>query len=60
MEVAAFTTMATDAPGAVMAFLGTLSIFQGGLLKTIVGSAPHLDHDFVSAGTLSPSENKYG
>ena len=45
MEVAAFSTMATDSPGAVMSFLGVLSIFQGGLLKTIVGSAPHLGHE---------------
>ena len=45
MEVAAFSAMTTDSPGAVMAFLGVLSIFQGGLLKTVVGSAPHLGHE---------------
>ena len=45
MEVAAFSAMTTDSPGALMAFLGVLSIFQGGLLKTIVGTAPHLGHE---------------
>jgi hypothetical protein len=45
MEVAAFSAMTTDSPGAVMSFLGVLSIFQGGLLKTVVGSAPHLGHE---------------
>lgn len=35
-----------------MNFLGTLSIFQGGLLKSLVGSIkPHLGHDLeVSNG----------
>jgi hypothetical protein len=45
MEVAAYSAMTTDSPGAVMAFLGVLSIFQGGLLKTVVGTAPHLGHE---------------
>ena len=45
MEVAAFSTMATKSERAVMNFLGTLSIFQGGLLKTIVAGAPHLGHE---------------
>jgi len=37
--------MATESESAVMNFLGVLSIFQGGLLKTIVAGAPHLGHD---------------
>jgi len=41
IEVAAFSTMATQSDSAVMNFLGVLSIFQGGLLKTIVAGAPH-------------------
>ncbi len=45
IEVAAFSTMATESESAVMNFLGVLSIFQGGLLKTIVAGAPHLGHD---------------
>jgi hypothetical protein len=45
MEVGAYSSMATESPAAVMAFLGVLSIFQGGLLKTIVGSAAHLGHE---------------
>ena len=45
MEVGAFSSMATSSPAAVMAFLGVVSIFQGGLLKTIVGTAPHLGHE---------------
>ena len=45
IEVAAFSTMATESQSAVMNFLGVLSIFQGGLLKTIVAGAPHLGHD---------------
>lgn len=49
MEVAAFSTMATKSDSAVMNFLGVLSIFQGGLLKTIVGNAPHLGHELEIA-----------
>ena len=49
MEVAAFSAMTTDSPGALMAFLGVLSIFQGGLLKSIVGTAPHLGHELEVA-----------
>ena len=45
IAVAAFSTMATESESAVMNFLGVLSIFQGGLLKTIVAGAPHLGHD---------------
>jgi hypothetical protein len=45
IEVAAFSSMATESESAVMNFLGTLSIFQGGLLKTIVAGAPHLGHE---------------
>jgi hypothetical protein len=53
MEVAAFSAMTTDSTGALMAFLGVLSIFQGGLLKTIVGTAPHLGHELeVANGPL--------
>lgn len=44
MEVAAFSTMATQSESAVMNFLGTLSIYQGALLKTIVAGTP-LGHD---------------
>jgi len=49
IEVAAFSTMATESESAVMNFLGVLSIFQGGLLKTIVAGAPHLGHDMEVA-----------
>ena len=49
IEVAAFSTMATESESAVMNFLGVLSIFQGGLLKTIVAGAPHLGHDMEEA-----------
>jgi len=49
IEVAAFSTMATASESAVMNFLGVLSIFQGGLLKTIVAGAPHLGHDMEVA-----------
>lgn len=53
MEVGAFSSMASSSPAAVMAFLGVLSIFQGGLLKTIVGTAPHLGHELeVSDGPM--------
>ncbi len=45
IEVAAFSTMATQSESAVMNFLGTLSNFQGGLLQTIVAGAPHLGHE---------------
>ena len=45
IEVAAFSVMATQSEDAVMNFLGCLSIFQGGLLKTIVAGAPHLGHE---------------
>jgi hypothetical protein len=38
--------MATSSDSPVMNFLGVLSIFQGGLLKSLVASAnPHLGHD---------------
>ena len=49
MEVAAFSTMATKSESAVMNFLGTLSIFQGALLKTIVAGPPHLGHEMETA-----------
>jgi len=49
IEVAAFSTMATESESAVMNFLGVLSIFQGGLLKTIVTGAPHLGGDMEVA-----------
>jgi len=46
IEVAAFSAMATSSDSPVMNFLGVLSIFQGGLLKSLVASAnPHLGHD---------------
>jgi len=45
MEVAAFSAMATESISPTMNFLGVLSIFQGGLLKSIVGSQPHLGHE---------------
>lgn len=44
IEVAAFSTRATQSKSAVMNFLGALSIFQGGLLKTIVFGGPHSGH----------------
>jgi ubiquinone biosynthesis protein Coq4 len=52
IEVAAFSAMATNSDSPVMNFLGVLSIFQGGLLKSLVASAnPHLGHDLeVSNG----------
>jgi hypothetical protein len=45
MEVAAFSAFATKAIAPTMNFMGTLSIFQGGLLQTIVGDKPHLGHE---------------
>ena len=53
IEVAAFSAMATNSDSPVMNFLGVLSIFQGGLLKSLVASAnPHLGHDLeVGNGT---------
>jgi len=45
MEVSAFSTMTTDSPSAVVGFLGVLSIYQGGLLKTILKGPPHPGHE---------------
>lgn len=46
IEVAAFSTMATNSDSPIMNFLGVLSIFQGGLLKSLVATVnPHLGHD---------------
>lgn len=49
IEVGAFSVMATKSPDAIMNFFGVLSIFQGGLLQTIVAGAPHLGHDLEVA-----------
>ena len=45
MEVAAFSAFATQSISPTMNFFGTLSIFQGGLLQSIVGDKPHLGHE---------------
>jgi len=45
MEVAAFSAFATQSVLPTMNFFGTLSIFQGGLLQSIVGDKPHLGHE---------------
>ena len=45
IEVSAFSTMTTDSPSAVVGFLGVLSIYQGGLLKTILQGPPHPGHE---------------
>jgi hypothetical protein len=49
MEVAAFSAMATESISPTMNFLGVLSIFQGGLLKSVVGTQPHLGHELEVA-----------
>ena len=45
METAAFSAFATKSIAPTMNFMGVLSIFQGGLLQSIVGDKPHLGHE---------------